>query len=118
MLAGEIRELQGEMADYNTLMDKLNTDTEVNAVLAECSSVSVHWFMTLSLLCSSFSLLWVLLHVHVDLHVVTVVIYLCVCTCMIKYTCRCYSLCPDIHNSIVITVTAHFSHRQEYRLQL
>lgn len=74
MLAGEIRELQGEMADYNTLMDKLNTDTEVNAVLAECSSVSVYWFMALSLLCSSFSLLWVLLHVHVDLHVVTVAI--------------------------------------------
>ena len=40
MLAGEIRELQGEMADYNTLMDKLNTDTEVTTVLAECSSVS------------------------------------------------------------------------------
>ena len=42
MLAGEIRELQGEMADYNTLMDKLNTDTEVTTVLAEYSSVSVH----------------------------------------------------------------------------
>ena len=40
VLAGEIRELQREMADYNTLMDKLNTDTEVTTVLAECSSVS------------------------------------------------------------------------------
>ena len=39
-MAGEIRELQGEMADYNTLMDKLNTDTEVTTVLAEYSSVS------------------------------------------------------------------------------
>lgn len=40
VLAGEIRELQREMADYNTLMDKLNTDTEITTVLAECSSVS------------------------------------------------------------------------------
>lgn len=40
VLAGEIRELQGEMADYNTLMDKLNTDTEVTTVLAECATVS------------------------------------------------------------------------------
>ena len=41
MLAGEIRELQAEMADYNTLMDKVNTDTEVGAVLADCAAVSV-----------------------------------------------------------------------------
>ena len=40
MLAGEIREFQGEMADYNTLMDKLNTDTEVTTVMAECATVS------------------------------------------------------------------------------
>ncbi len=40
-LAGEIRVLQGEMADYNTLMDKVNTDTEVEAVLADCATVSV-----------------------------------------------------------------------------
>ncbi len=29
------------MADYNTLMDKVNTDTEVGAVLADCTAVSV-----------------------------------------------------------------------------
>ena len=40
VLANEIRGLQGEMADYNTLMDKLNTDTEVNTVLSECTNVS------------------------------------------------------------------------------
>lgn len=39
-LAGEIREFQGEMADYNTLMDKVNTDTEVGAILADCAAVS------------------------------------------------------------------------------
>ena len=39
-LANEIRGLQGEMADYNTLMDKLNTDTEVTAVHSECANVS------------------------------------------------------------------------------
>ena len=42
-LAGEIRELQGEMADYNTLMDKVNTDTEVAAILADCAAVSSSW---------------------------------------------------------------------------
>ena len=49
VLAGEIRELQGEMADYNTLMDKLNTDTEVTTVLAECSTVSQ--LLTFVMLC-------------------------------------------------------------------
>ena len=49
VLAGEIRELQGEMADYNTLMDKLNTDTEVTTVLAECSTVSQ--LLTFAMLC-------------------------------------------------------------------
>ena len=71
-LASEIKELQGEMADYNTvstfmstlptiiligrsspspptpvngvspiqLIDKLNTDTEMAAVLADCATVS------------------------------------------------------------------------------
>ena len=53
VLAGEIRQLQGEMADYNTLMDKLNTDTEVTTVLAECSSVSA---FLLPLSCCSFLL--------------------------------------------------------------
>jgi hypothetical protein len=51
VLAGEIRELQGEMADYNTLMDKLNTDTEVTTVLAECSTVSA--LVTSAMLCCS-----------------------------------------------------------------
>ncbi len=40
MLAEEIKQLQGEMADYNTLMDKINTDTEVASVHAEYASVS------------------------------------------------------------------------------
>ncbi|XP_064385371.1 intraflagellar transport protein 74 homolog [Halichondria panicea] len=40
-LADEIRELQGEMADYNTLMDKVNTDTEVGAVLADCTALQM-----------------------------------------------------------------------------
>ena len=44
VLAGEIHELQGEMADYNILMDKLNTDTEMDAVLAECAAVSQIYF--------------------------------------------------------------------------
>ena len=57
MLAGEIRELQGEMADYNTLMDKLNTDTEVTTVLAECSTVSQ--LLTFAMLCIR------IIHVHV-----------------------------------------------------
>ncbi len=35
MLASQIKELQGEMADYNTLMDKLNTDTEIDVVLTD-----------------------------------------------------------------------------------
>ena len=42
-LAGEIRELQGEMADYNTLLDKLNTDTEMAAVQADTNAVSGCW---------------------------------------------------------------------------
>lgn len=36
ILAAEIKELQGEMADYNTLMDKLNTDTEMGAIVTDC----------------------------------------------------------------------------------
>lgn len=38
-LAGHIKELQGEMADYNTLMDKLNTDTEIDDILSDCEMV-------------------------------------------------------------------------------
>ena len=39
VLATDIKELQGEMADYNTLMDKLNTDTEIGAILTDCDMV-------------------------------------------------------------------------------
>ncbi len=45
VLADEIRELQGEMADYNTLMDKVNTDTEAAAVHADCAAVSIIMLM-------------------------------------------------------------------------
>ncbi len=38
-MATEIKELQGEMADYNTLMDKLNTDTEIGDILTDCETV-------------------------------------------------------------------------------
>lgn len=40
-LAGEIKELQKEMADYNTLMDKLNTDTDVATVMADFTSLQM-----------------------------------------------------------------------------
>ena len=40
VLAADIKELQGEMADYNTLMDKLNTDTEIDVVLNDWEAVS------------------------------------------------------------------------------
>ncbi len=38
-MATDIKESQGEMADYNTLMDKLNTDTEIGAILSDCEMV-------------------------------------------------------------------------------
>ena len=38
-LAAEIKELQGKMADYNTLMDKINTDTEIEEVLLDYDKV-------------------------------------------------------------------------------
>ena len=43
VLATDIKELQGEMADYNTLMDKLNTDTEIDAVLIDCEMVRLNY---------------------------------------------------------------------------
>ena len=43
ILATEIKELQGEMADYNTLMDKLNTDTEIEDIRQDCEEV--HFFI-------------------------------------------------------------------------
>lgn len=43
-LANEIKDLRGEMADYNTLIDKLNTDTEIGDIMANCHSVgSIQW---------------------------------------------------------------------------
>lgn len=39
VLAAQIKELQCEMADYNTLMDKLNTDTEIDDILSDCEMV-------------------------------------------------------------------------------
>ncbi|UYV82615.1 IFT74 [Cordylochernes scorpioides] len=40
-LAAELKELQGHLADYNLLVDKLNTDTEVSEVLIECSDLKL-----------------------------------------------------------------------------
>ena len=40
VLATQIKDLQGEMADYNTLMDKINTDTDIEAILQDCDVVS------------------------------------------------------------------------------
>lgn len=45
ILAAEIKELQGEMADYNTLMDKLNTDTEMGAIVTDCEMVRINVMM-------------------------------------------------------------------------
>ena len=69
-LANEIRGLQGEMADYNTLMDKLNTDTEVTAVHSECANVSQ--------LCN---------HSVTSLSTCTCT---CTCTCIIYGICTCH----------------------------
>ncbi|XP_062501176.1 intraflagellar transport protein 74 homolog [Corticium candelabrum] len=38
-LAGELKELQGQLADYNTLLDKTSTDTDVMEVVSEYSTV-------------------------------------------------------------------------------
>ena len=40
-LAAEIKELQKEMADYNTLMDKLNTDTDVASIMADFTAIQM-----------------------------------------------------------------------------
>ena len=39
-LAEEIKRLRGEMADYNTLIDKLNVDSEFDDIMANFHSVS------------------------------------------------------------------------------
>ena len=44
-MATEIKELQGEMADYNTLMDKLNTDTEIEDIQEDCEEVCFKFFI-------------------------------------------------------------------------
>lgn len=41
VLASDIKDLRGELADYNTLMDKLNTDTEQSEVASETSILKV-----------------------------------------------------------------------------
>ncbi|XP_070563843.1 intraflagellar transport protein 74 homolog [Ptychodera flava] len=41
VLASELRELQGQLGDYNTLVDKLNTDTEMDEVLEDYNQVKV-----------------------------------------------------------------------------
>ena len=48
VLATDIKELQGEMADYNTLMDKLNMDTEIEVLLTDCEMVS--WDVVLGIM--------------------------------------------------------------------
>ncbi|XP_060765756.1 intraflagellar transport protein 74 homolog [Neoarius graeffei] len=40
-LAGEIKDLQGQLADYNILVDKLNTNTEMDEVMNEISILKV-----------------------------------------------------------------------------
>ncbi|XP_077981097.1 intraflagellar transport protein 74 homolog [Glandiceps talaboti] len=40
-LATELRELQGQLGDYNTLVDKLNTDTEMDEVLEDYNQLKV-----------------------------------------------------------------------------
>ncbi|KAK2194084.1 hypothetical protein NP493_2g01002 [Ridgeia piscesae] len=40
-LASEIRDLQGELADYNTLVDKLNTDESINDIRMDCDELKV-----------------------------------------------------------------------------
>jgi intraflagellar transport protein 74 len=40
-LASEITDLRGELSDYNTLMDKVNTDTEQASVMAETAALKI-----------------------------------------------------------------------------
>ncbi|XP_065890276.1 intraflagellar transport protein 74 homolog [Dysidea avara] len=41
-LAAEIKGLQGEMADINTLMDKLNTNSSLEDITSECNTLTRH----------------------------------------------------------------------------
>jgi len=42
LLANEIKGLRGEMADYNTLNDMLNTDSEIDDILGNYSTVRIY----------------------------------------------------------------------------
>uniref|UniRef100_A0A3Q3E067 Intraflagellar transport 74 n=1 Tax=Hippocampus comes TaxID=109280 RepID=A0A3Q3E067_HIPCM len=47
-LAAEIRDLQGQLADYNMLMDKLNTNSDMEEMINDYNSVSVLRQQTIS----------------------------------------------------------------------
>ncbi|XP_073259042.1 intraflagellar transport protein 74 homolog [Porites lutea] len=40
-LANEIKELQGQLADYNTLLDKINTDTEMDDIIQDYNALKM-----------------------------------------------------------------------------
>ncbi|EDO33596.1 predicted protein, partial [Nematostella vectensis] len=40
-LASEIKDLQGQLADYNTLVDKLNTDTEMDDIVQDFNALKI-----------------------------------------------------------------------------
>jgi len=40
-LASEIKELQGQLADYNTLLDKINTDTEMDDIIQDYNALKI-----------------------------------------------------------------------------
>ncbi|XP_078353476.1 intraflagellar transport protein 74 homolog [Oculina patagonica] len=40
-LAAEIKELQGQLADYNTLLDKINTDTEMDDIIQDYNALKI-----------------------------------------------------------------------------
>ncbi|KAJ7358819.1 hypothetical protein OS493_021607 [Desmophyllum pertusum] len=40
-LATEIKELQGQLADYNTLLDKINTDTEMDDIIQDYNALKI-----------------------------------------------------------------------------
>lgn len=40
-LATEIKELQGQLADYNTLLDKINTDTEMDDIVQDFNALKI-----------------------------------------------------------------------------
>uniref|UniRef100_A0A673AL22 Intraflagellar transport 74 n=1 Tax=Sphaeramia orbicularis TaxID=375764 RepID=A0A673AL22_9TELE len=44
-LAVEIKDLQGQLADYNMLVDKLNTNTEMEDMINDYNTVSTHAYL-------------------------------------------------------------------------